>query len=936
MIMFKSRTEVREFVDEFFNRLMQDKEIRNLWVGLRTVVVVNITDWDLWFTIDSKNQPELMIKCDKCDNYDLLLMLPFDTFHRIYTGRQGMVSAFALRKIKTKGSVGIIMKTTWTLSRAIAIYKNLCEERDVPLDLKKERVLPGKKRPPTKIPYHPVDKSRTEKLRTRLFSGEDEVCVQRTRYLTESFKKTEGEPIIIRQAKALYNILAKIEIHIYPDELIVGNITSKPLGAGIFPEFIGYRILAELDTLETRETNPFKISDSEKKELQQIMQYWDGKTVYDIARTYMSDECKHVMDSIGVFILTEIAGISHIILNYPKILTSGFEGIKAEAVRRLATAEKEGNIVKRDFYNAVIIVCDGVCEFARRHAMLATELAKKEKNPARKKELELIANVCTRACRVPTTTFHEALQTIWFCQIVAHIESYEQGISLGRFDQYLLPCYLEDIKSTRLTKEKAVELLCCLFIKMSQSIPLFDSEVTVAFEGMPTNQGLTLGGTLNGRDATNPLTYLVIEAIKRVKTRQPNIHLRVHKNTPRALLRESCASLGKGASQPSMFNDMAIVPALVSKGIAKSDAENYATVGCVEISVPYKTYGSTDAALLNLSFCLETALNGGKGRILPDVCSIPVDDAKKFSSMDDVLRAFRKQVEYFVRQMCEGAAAVEKAHQIFKPTPFLSSFIDGCMEKGEDIIFGSAVYNFTGVQGVGIADVADSLAAIDKVIFQAKASTMVELIDALDNDFEGYDELRIKLRKAPKYGNNRPLPDKYFRLVGEIFGKEVEKYTNPRGGKYLPGFLSMTTHRAFGFLTGALPNGRKAGLPLSNGISPSDGNDISGPTSMLQSAAKLNNIYSANGPALNVKFSPSVFKGGRTEPVIDLVCTYFELGGMHLQVNVVDKETLLDAKQHPDQYRDLIVRVSGFCARFVDLSEKMKDEIIARTEYGRW
>ncbi|MCK4718303.1 MAG: formate C-acetyltransferase/glycerol dehydratase family glycyl radical enzyme, partial [Thermoplasmata archaeon] len=523
-----------------------------------------------------------------------------------------------------------------------------------------------------------------DRLRNRLFAGEYEVCTQRARYLTDSFKDTEGGSMIIRQAKALRHILANMDVNIYSDELIVGNMTSKPLGAGVFPELIGNRILAELDTLDSRDINPFKIMDEEKGELRDIMAYWQGKTVLDRASKEMDLKTRSLMESIGAFILTEVAGISHVIMDHPKILAIGYDGIREEAEAKLADLGPEDK-EKCDFYNALLIVCDAYGIFADRYGRLAAQLAEREDEPPRKKELLEIARVCNNASK-PPNTFHEALQTLWFSQVIAHIESYEQGISLGRFDQYMLPFYERDVKEKRLKREETLELLECLFIKMSQSIPLFDSEATLAFEGMPINQAVTIGGSVGGQDATNQITYLVLDAMDRVKTRQPNVHLRVHGGTPEELMTRAAKSLAKGAAHPSFFNDKTVIPGLVSVGVSASDAENYATVGCVEITIPYKTYGSTDAALMNLGACLDTALNGGKGRLLSDMQGAPTPDPRKFRSMEDVLGALREQIAYFVGHMCGGASTIERVHQVLKPTPFLSATVEGCMESGKDII----------------------------------------------------------------------------------------------------------------------------------------------------------------------------------------------------------------------------------------------------------
>ena len=386
---------------------------------------------------------------------------------------------------------------------------------------------------------------------------------------------------------------------------------------------------------------------------------------------------------------------------------------------------------------------------------------------------------------------------------------------------------------------------------------------------------------------------------------------------------------------PALVNDDVIIPALMKKGIKKEDARDYVVIGCVEISVPRKAFGSTDAALMSLPICLEMALNNGYSPVMLEEVGIKTGDPRQFKSMDDVLSAFRQQVAYLVEQMVIGLNALGIAHQELYPSPLLSATIEGCLETGKDVTAGGAVYNFTGVQGVGTADVADSLAAIDQLVFTEKRTTMDELLQAIEDDFEGHERLhQLILNRVPKYGNDEDLPDMYAREVAEVFCQEVAKHSNPRGGVYLPGFLSMTNHQGFGKFVGALPSGRKAFETFANGISPCTGLDSKGPTAALKSGAKLNYLLATNGVAFNLKFNPDHLKGAEgTRNLASLIRTYFGLGGMHLQLNVIDKQTLIDAQQNPQNYPGLMVRVAGYSAYFADLSKEVQDEIISRTEH---
>ncbi|GAF82645.1 unnamed protein product, partial [marine sediment metagenome] len=390
-----------------------------------------------------------------------------------------------------------------------------------------------------------------------------------------------------------------------------------------------------------------------------------------------------------------------------------------------------------------------------------------------------------------------------------------------------------------------------------------------------------------------------------------------------------------GGGMPALVNDDVIIPSLIEKGIKKADARDYVIIGCVEVSVPRKTFGSTDAALMSLPICLEMALNDGYCPVTLEQIGVKTGDPRQFTSMDDIISAFRRQVAYLVEQMVIGSNALGIAHRELYPSPLLSATIGGCLEKGRDVTAGGAVYNFTGVQGVGTADVADSLTTMDQLVFREKETSMDELLQALEDDFEGHEKLhQLIMNRVPKYGNDEDLPDTYARQVAEIFCQEVARHRNPRGGVYLPGFLSMTNHQGFGKLVGALPSGRKAFETFANGISPYNGWDSQGPTAALKSAAKLNYLLATNGVAYNLKFNPGYLKGDEgTRNLSSLIRGYFGLGGMHVQLNVVDKQTLLDAQENPQKHPGLMVRVAGYSAYFADLTREVQDEVISRTEH---
>ncbi len=783
---------------------------------------------------------------------------------------------------------------------------------------------------------------RISRLYDRLMSSRKEICVQRARYITE-YMKSEGawfEPPVIRRAKAVAHVLRNLDVKIYPDELIVGGITSKQLGAIVYPEFISLLIWPELNTLAEKGENSLKIGDAEKDELDKVIfPYWQDKVVTDYAEDFTSPPAPiALLGRFGIFLLTEAGGISHTAPDYETLLKVGLRGLTEETKGKIAKLDHSPStdseaLKKRAFYKAVEIICEAVIEFAQRYRQEALRLAGAEKDPGSKSELEEIARICEKVPAGPAESFQEALQSMWFVEVALYQENYEQALCFGRLDQYLYPYYQRDLERGALTEKRTVELLSCFYIKNSEFVPLFCDSIALFFAGFPANPSITIGGvTGDDLDATNQLSLRILDARKLIQTRHPNIHARVHKGSPPEYMQRVAELIQGGSGMPAVLNDEIIIPALVEKGIKQEDARDYTIIGCVEISVPRKTFGSTDAALMNLPVCLEMALNDGYSTVFQEQLGIRSGDPRRFKKMDDVINAFRKQVAYLVEQMVIGLNALSIAHEQLYPSPLLSSITDGCLNKGKDVTAGGAVYNFTGVQGVGVADVADSLAAIDQLVFREKKVTLEQLVQTLKDNFAGHENLHNLIMKLPKYGNDEELPDKYARTVAEIFCKEVARHRNSRAGAYLPGFLTMTTHKGFGNFVGALPSGRKALETFANGLSPCDGWDRNGPTAYLKSVAKINNLLAANGVSVNIKFNPQNLTGDKGSQILNsLVKTYFELGGMQLQVNVVDKETLLDAQRHPEKHSGLMVRVAGYSAYFTDLMKEIQDEIIART-----
>ncbi|MFW9968358.1 MAG: pyruvate formate lyase family protein, partial [Candidatus Thorarchaeota archaeon] len=550
---------------------------------------------------------------------------------------------------------------------------------------------------------------RLETLRDKMVQSVPTVSIIRTTLFTESMKQTENEPASVRQAKALAHVLKNMPIEILPNELVVGKIVEKVPGATIFPEAHGTRVIPELEDLRTREPKAYSISDDAiNMLLNDIAPYWAERSLLSHVENITPPNVIDTLYAGAAFVLTEMAGYGHVSINYPLLFSKGFEEIANDAREKLKLAPDE----KSEFYIASYIMADAIIEFANRYASLAQELVHNEVNPERKSELEKIAEICHRVPGKPPRTFYEAIQFIRFTHLALSLETYDgQAISLGRIDQYLYPFFMRDLDDGIIDEEGAKELVESLWIKLNELVPLFDELVALYFEGLLTTQAATIGGQgPDGSDSTNELTHLILKATKNVALPLPNVHVRIHRRTPRDLLDEVISTIESGVNNIALFNDDVILKSMERKGVSKEDARNYCTIGCVELAPFGNSFTSSDAALFNIALCLELALNNGEAVHLGQQLGTETGDARFYKSMDEVVEAFRKQVSFLVGQMVEGSNSFEQGNMNCKPTPLLSLCVEGCFEKGADITRGSAKYNFTGVQGVGMATVADSLA----------------------------------------------------------------------------------------------------------------------------------------------------------------------------------------------------------------------------------
>ena len=831
----------------------------------------------------------------------------------------------------------------------------------------------------------PIEKSpRIQKLVDALFTKLPEIEADRAVLLTESYKKTEGEPIITRRAKAFAHILENIPITIRDNELIVGSATKAPRGCQVFPEYSFEWLESEFDTVEARVADPFYISDTTKKTLSEVYKYWKGKTTSELATSYMSEQAKTAIDH-GMFTPGNYFynGIGHVTVDYPKILAVGFEGIISEAESALLTlSQADADYAKRyHFLNAVITSCKAAIGYAERYSALACQMAKTEMDFTRKRELEEIAYNCRRVPRHGADGFYEACQSFWFIQMLLQTESSGHSISPGRFDQYMYPYYKKDLDSGKITRKQAQELMDCIWIKLNDLNKVRDAASAEGFAGYSLFQNLIVGGQdKNGRDATNDLSFMAVTATEHVFLPQPSFSVRVWNGSPHEFLIRAAQLTRTGIGFPAYYNDEVIIPSLQSRGLSLADARDYNIIGCVEPQKAAKTDGWHDAAFFNMCRPLELVFSSGmdKGvQLGPKTQS--VDTMSSYEEFED---AYRTQMKYFIELMVNADNAIDYAHAERCPLPFQSCMVEDCIGRGKSLQEGGAIYNFTGPQGFGIANVTDAMYAIKKLVFEDKKYTLEFFKDALENNYgkdmdssmatkltqqivktlanEGrafteddiksiylavktnksdeqskkkYLSLYDEIAKLKKFGNDDDEIDTLAREIAYTYTKPLESYKNPRGGIYQAGLYPVSANVPLGAQTGATPDGRLAYTPIADGVSPAAGRDIKGPTAAANSVSRLDHYIASNGTLFNMKFHPSALEGtSGLESFVALVRGYFDQKGSHMQFNVVSRETLRDAQKHPEKYKSLVVRVAGYSALFTTLSKGLQEDIINRTE----
>ena len=789
---------------------------------------------------------------------------------------------------------------------------------------------------------------RIQKLKRELVEVRPEICTERLIMITDAYQKYQAYPIIMKRAEAQRDILTQMSIYIEDGQLLAGNQASKPRSAPLFPEYSWDWIYDEIDQFEHRASDVFFVSDENKEIMRRELAYWKGKTLKDRVAVMQSRE---VMQDKKVGVLVwegnVTAGEGHIILDFEKILQSGFGGIIREAKSCLDGLDKTepDDLRKEAFYRAVITAYQASSAFVERYAALAEMMADKEIDSARKKELLQIAENCRKIVLDAPETFYQAVQLVYFVQLISQIEANGHSMSMGRVDQYLLPYYERDIREGILTREAAKELIECFYLKLFSIIKLRSWSHTRFVAGYPTYQNIVIGGkNEEGHTCINEMSYILLEALGDVRLSEPNFYIRCHENMPQSFVNLMIKVIKLGFGMPALVNDEVIIESLISRGVAEKDAYNYSTMGCLEVQVPgkwgFRANGKTKVNMLKI---LEAALNGGIDPISGEKTMDGLKKLTEFTKFEEVMEAYNKAVLHYMELQVSADNVNDLAMEELVPDAFSSGLVQDCLKRGKTIKEGGAVYDMISGALVGGPNVGNSLFAIKKAVFDEKLITLEELQDALEHDFEGVQRERIRLllqNGIEKYGNDNDEADQMTKDIYQVYIENISHYKNTRygrgpiGGNFMPSTVTISSNVPDGGRVGATPDGRKAFQPTAEGVSPMHGTEKHGPTSVINSVAKLDTRQMTGGQLLNMRFNPSTVQTKEDEKKFyALIETFFHKKGWHVQFNMDSTEVLKDAQIHPEEYKDLVVRVAGYSALFSSLDRITQDDIISRMEY---
>jgi len=789
---------------------------------------------------------------------------------------------------------------------------------------------------------------RTVRLKNNLLSSKYELCIERTKFFTEIYKKFPDDPEIIKKAKAIAHTLNKMTIFIREDELLVGNETSKNLGEKVNLDLFSYdgtlNKRSKIKQYGKRKLQPFFMEEDEIEELLELIPFWEGKALYsDIISQRLLDEKIITGGSRIALTAPNIAIVNgtnegHICAGYEKLLKLGYIGILKE-VESFQSQLKPGDLdyqEKFNFYEAVKIIYTSAIQFARRFSELAYKEASNNMNNQRKKELEIIGDMMEKFTKYTPDSFYEAIQLIHFTQNIINIIYQRSVVALGRLDQVLWPYYKEDLEKDVITRDFALGLIEELNLKLTWNVTLLPTDYTTVANALGQNtQTITISGVdKEGKDVTNELSYLFLEAYKNLKAFTTDLSIRIHDKTPTRFLQEAL-KVFQFTSGMAFYNDEILIPAMIKAGYTTEDARNYAIIGCVEPTSQGNTFAATGRMFINLPGVLELTLNNGYCNLTQQVGGLETGDPDKFLTYNEFFSAFTKQLQFNIEKCVKIAKIGDEETIKHFPQPFVSAIIDGCIENGKDYTAGGAHYNFSSITAYGFATVVDSLFNIKKVVYEEKTLTLPDLISILNSNFTGQEELRQQLlNKYKKWGNDIEEIDLLANEIWDSFCSEVVKHKCLRNGRYNPGAYSMGIHVIEGMFTKASADGRKATQPLSNSLSPVNNTEKNGLTATLNSLAKLNYDLSINGVAVNARIHPqNLSKEENIEKFSHLIKSYFKTGGVQIQPTVVSTETLKDAQLNPEEHLDLIVKVGGYNATFVDLGTPIQNDIIKRFEH---
>lgn len=789
---------------------------------------------------------------------------------------------------------------------------------------------------------------RIARLKERMLSVKSTICTERAKIYTKAYQEHKDLPVILKRAYALRKTLYEMSIFIDEGELIVGNQSSALRAAPIFPEYVTSWIIKELDEFDKRPGDAFHVTEDQKQELREICSWWEGRTLIEKGYSLMSPLNREIHES-GI-IRAEgnlTSGDAHIAVNFEKILKIGLAGYLEEIKKAQSSIDRNDKrfVQKNDFYNSLKTGIESFQSFIKRYEILARNFSEYVTDDTRKSELLRISENCRNISENPPSGFYQALQLTWFIQLVLQIESNGHSVSLGRMDQYLWKYYKDDIASGRINREFVLELLENTWIKLLSINKIRSWSHTRFSAGGPLYQNVTIGGqTVDGKDAVNELSFLILDSVGRMKLTQPNLSVRFHKNINSYFLNECINVIGKGFGMPAFNNDEIVIPSLIDLGVSKEDAYNFSAIGCIEIAVPGKWgYRCTGMSFLNFMRVLLAAMNNGLDTMSGKTFYPGKGRFEDFSSFNDLMAAWKDQIEFYTKATIEIDTAVDLALEELVPDILCSAFVDDCIARGMTIKEGGSVYDFVSGLQVGIANLGNSLAAIKKLVFEDGIIGKETLMQNLRNNFEGHEGEKIRqilLNRAPKYGNDDDYVDKLLVVAYMCYIDELQKYhttrfgRGPIGCRYYAGTSSISANVPSGSVVSATPDGRKAFTPVAEGCSPTSGTDTLGPTAVFKSVSKLPTSKIMGGVLLNQKLSPSALTNEtQRQKLVSIIKTFFTtLKGWHVQYNIVSRETLLAARKNPENYRDLVIRVAGYSAFFTTLSPDTQDDIIARTE----